>query len=152
VGDALGAPVEFMSFAEIRAAYGDQGVLELHPAYGRLGAITDDTQMTLFTAEGLLRSIVRRKERGIGGAEVGLVKDAYLRWLKTQRRAGLRRSRWAPSWRPSRTGIPPDSSRPGRWWRSCSAACKGFGFPMRSTLRSPSCGGTRISGRPRAPW
>lgn len=43
-----------------------------------MGAITDDTQMTLFTAEGLLRA--RRQ----GTDPVREVHSAYLRWLATQ--------------------------------------------------------------------
>ena len=42
IGDALGAPIEFMSLAEIRDQYGHLGLQEFVPAYGRLGAITDD--------------------------------------------------------------------------------------------------------------
>ena len=72
IGDALGAPVEFMSLAQIRERFGKEGITDFHPAYGKTGAITDDTQMTLFTAEGLLRAIVRERERGIGGAAVAL--------------------------------------------------------------------------------
>ena len=56
VGDALGAPVEFLSIDEIRRRYGDSGITDFDTAYGRRGAITDDTQMTLFTAEGLIRA------------------------------------------------------------------------------------------------
>ena|SRR5664279_1092079 len=52
VGDALGAPIEFMTLPEIRKKFGPEGLKDYSPAYGRLGAITDDTQMTLFTAEG----------------------------------------------------------------------------------------------------
>ena len=59
VGDALGAPVEFMERSEIVARFGEQGIRDYAPAYGRLGAITDDTQMSLFTAEGMLRGWVR---------------------------------------------------------------------------------------------
>ena len=58
LGDALGAAIEFDSLEEIRARYGPQGLERLAPAYGRVGAITDDTQMTLFTAEGLIRANV----------------------------------------------------------------------------------------------
>lgn len=85
VGDALGASVEFLTIAEIRAKFGAQGIEELAPAYGRLGAITDDTQMTLFTAEGLLRAEVRTQERGFADVP-GVIHNALLRWLHTQGR------------------------------------------------------------------
>jgi ADP-ribosylglycohydrolase len=85
VGDALGAPVEFLSLAEIRAKFGASGIEELAPAYGRLGAVTDDTQMTLFTAEGLLRAEVRTQERGFADVS-GVMHHALLRWLYTQGR------------------------------------------------------------------
>ena len=52
VGDALGAPVEFMSLTEILRQFGPDGIGDYVPYAGRPGAITDDTQMTLFTAEG----------------------------------------------------------------------------------------------------
>lgn len=83
VGDALGAPVEFLSLAEIRSKFGPQGVTQFEKAYGRLGAITDDTQMSFFTAEGLIRAIVRGRERGLSTFE-GVTYYAYLRWLHTQ--------------------------------------------------------------------
>jgi ADP-ribosylglycohydrolase len=83
VGDALGAPVEFLSLAQIRSRFGAQGVTKFEEAYGRLGAITDDTQMTFFTAEGLIRAIVRGRERGLSNFE-GVTYYAYLRWLHTQ--------------------------------------------------------------------
>lgn len=86
VGDALGAPVEFLTLDEIRARYGEEGIGDLDEAFGHDGAITDDTQMTLFTAEGLLRAAVRQREKGICYPP-GVVHHAYLRWLHTQ---GLR--------------------------------------------------------------
>lgn len=84
VGDALGAPVEFMSLEHIREKFGRDGIRDFVPAYGRLGAITDDTQMTLFTAEGLIRGWVRGQTRGIVSYP-SVVAHAYLRWLLTQR-------------------------------------------------------------------
>jgi ADP-ribosyl-[dinitrogen reductase] hydrolase len=78
VGDALGAGVEFASLAEIRRQYGPAGVTGYVPCYGRSGAITDDTQMTLFTAEGLLRA------RRHGGDVPDAFWQAYQRWLLTQ--------------------------------------------------------------------
>jgi ADP-ribosyl-[dinitrogen reductase] hydrolase len=84
VGDALGAPVEFLGLQEIRAHYGPAGIADLDVAYGRVGAITDDTQMTLFTAEGLLRAGTRQNHRGIPADFVAVVHHAYIRWLHTQ--------------------------------------------------------------------
>ena len=84
VGDALGAPVEFMDLAAIRKQFGHQGIRDYAPAYGKLGAITDDTQMTLFTAEGMLRAFVRMRMRGIGPVFTSVSARAYLRWLLTQ--------------------------------------------------------------------
>ena len=40
VGDALGAPVEFLSLTEIRERFGSDGIAEFAPAFGRVGAIT----------------------------------------------------------------------------------------------------------------
>ncbi|PRY02142.1 ADP-ribosylglycohydrolase family protein [Allonocardiopsis opalescens] len=82
VGDALGAPVEFRALAQIRAAHGGAGVRRFLPAYGREGgAITDDTQLTLFTAEGLIRAA---RPAGSGCDAVPCVDRAYQRWLDTQ--------------------------------------------------------------------
>jgi ADP-ribosylglycohydrolase len=83
VGDALGAPVEFMNQREIVQRFGQSGIRDYVPAYGRLGAITDDTQMTLFTAEGMLRTYVRGCMRGLS-TFTGVTDHAYLRWLETQ--------------------------------------------------------------------
>src|SRR5262245_51851449 len=80
VGDALGAAVEFMSLTEIQRRFGEQGVLDFA---GRTAAITDDTQMTLFTAEGLIRARVRAAERRICHIP-SVIHHALLRWLHTQ--------------------------------------------------------------------
>ncbi len=86
VGDALGAPIEFMSATEIFSRFGPSGVSGYAPiSTGRLGWITDDTQMTLFTAEGLIRAEVKAKRDGGSPDYVGATADAYLRWLATQR-------------------------------------------------------------------
>ncbi len=83
VGDALGAPVEFLNRDAILESYGADGVTGYVEFGNETGAITDDTQMTLFTAEGLLRAVVRFKGKGIWDP-VAVVNSAYLRWLKTQ--------------------------------------------------------------------
>lgn len=81
VGDALGAAIEFWSLSEIISKFGPEGISDYAMAYGKKGAITDDTQMTLFTAEGLILHKVRHYDQTI--AEI--VYHAYLRWLSTQK-------------------------------------------------------------------
>lgn len=83
IGDALGAAVEFDKLEAIRARFGADGLTDFAEVYGRVGAITDDTQMTLFTAEGLIRAHVRRHQRGQCDP-VAVMHHAYLRWLLTQ--------------------------------------------------------------------
>ena len=68
---------------QIRSTFGDSGIRDYAEAHGRLGAITDDTQMTLFTAEGMLRGHVRMMLKGVCHLP-GVVSHAYLRWIKTQ--------------------------------------------------------------------
>lgn len=82
MGDSLGADIEFLSLAEIRRLF-PSGLKDLPPHYGIKGAVTDDTQMTLFTLEGLIRTYVRGATKGIA-APVGIIHHAYLRWLLTQ--------------------------------------------------------------------
>ena len=83
VGDALGAAVEFKTLEEIRTEFGPAGIRDYGVAYGRTGAITDDTQMTLFTGEALLRAEhCRVRDPACRTADVAW--HAYLRWLRTQ--------------------------------------------------------------------
>jgi len=82
-GDALGAPVEFMNAREIVVRFGVDGITEFVTCFGKKGAITDDTQMTLFSLEGLLRATVRYAHRGICHP-ASVVHGAYRRWYRTQ--------------------------------------------------------------------
>jgi ADP-ribosyl-[dinitrogen reductase] hydrolase len=83
IGDALGASLEFMDLRSIRHKYGDSGLQTYGHCYGDIGKITDDTQMTLFTLEGMIRARLRWLERGIASIPEVLY-HAYLRWLYTQ--------------------------------------------------------------------
>jgi ADP-ribosyl-[dinitrogen reductase] hydrolase len=83
VGDALGAVVEFDSLDEIRRRYGPAGLTDFPPDAGH---ITDDTQMTLFTAEALIRAHRRYEARRFEYA-VDELWSAYRRWLATQQTA-----------------------------------------------------------------
>lgn len=75
VGDALGATVEFMSKQEIRRKYGELrdivggGWLNLRP-----GEWTDDTEMTLAVAEGIIAE---------PDAPVKHIGQAFIRWRNT---------------------------------------------------------------------
>ena len=83
-GDALGAPVEFLDLEEIVKAYGEGGIRDFAPAYGKLGSITDDTQMTLFTAEGMLSAQLASALRGQEPDFFRAATVSYARWLTTQ--------------------------------------------------------------------
>ena len=82
-GDALGYEVEFDKEREIFSEYGEKGITEyvLHNGKAR---ISDDTQMTLFTATGLLVGTTRGRMRGIMGKYADYIYLSYTDWLKTQ--------------------------------------------------------------------
>ena len=84
VGDALGRPVEFMLIDEILKHFGPEGINDFAGTGGVVGAITDDTQMTLFTAEGLLLAMRKTRKTGTPLNPEESVYRAYLRWLSTQ--------------------------------------------------------------------
>lgn len=85
VGDALGYPVEFLTEDQIFSRYGEKGITEyeLDWCSGK-ALISDDTQMTLFTANGLLVGDTRGSMRGIQGNPRAYVARAYQDWLRTQ--------------------------------------------------------------------
>ena len=82
-GDALGYAVEFMREKRIFSTYGEKGITEYELDEG-LARISDDTQMTLFTATGLLVGTTRGMMHGITGKYYEYILHAYKDWLKTQ--------------------------------------------------------------------
>jgi ADP-ribosyl-[dinitrogen reductase] hydrolase len=76
VGDALGAPLEFMTSGEIASKYGrltemvGGGWLRL-----KAGQVTDDTEMTLCLARGIAAS---------GGWDLRAVAEEFATWLRTK--------------------------------------------------------------------
>jgi len=138
VGDALGAPVEFMRRAEILDTFGPDGITEYAPAYGGLGTVTDDTQMTLFTAEGLLRAHVRFCFKGICHPP-SVVSNAYLRWLLTQgERPATKHDINGDGWLFQQQALH-NRRAPGNTCLSALKAMKAFGDPARND--SKGCGG-----------
>ncbi len=78
IGDALGEPIEFLSKEERLQRWGPAGVRGfVHP--DGMGRFTDDTQMTLFTAEALILHAKTREPL------LTALHKAYLRWLVTQK-------------------------------------------------------------------
>jgi ADP-ribosyl-[dinitrogen reductase] hydrolase len=93
LGDALGYPVEFLrTAAEIERVLGPVSLERLPRARGGKAFVSDDTQMTLFTAEGLVRASHRWMDRGICHPPDMLL-GAYQRWLSTQ--TGAETERWS---------------------------------------------------------
>lgn len=83
-GDALGAAVEFLTDSQIRAHFGDRGILEFTAWRGfPSGAYTDDTQMSLATAAGLLEAARRWRPQSVFDP-APFVYRAYLDWLAAQ--------------------------------------------------------------------
>lgn len=97
VGDALGYPVEFLPWHSIQARYGPKGIQNHDPDMETgLARISDDTQMTLFTANGILFRQTRGHLRGIAAPPSCYVYDTYRDWLLTQ--TGQHRGRDNYSW------------------------------------------------------
>lgn len=83
VGDALGYPVKYMSYQEIIHTYGNRGKVELAVDETGKALISDVTQMTLFTVEGLIWA--KRVENRHGYCNIpARCFYSYQRWLHTQ--------------------------------------------------------------------
>ena len=83
IGDALGYPVEFMTMNAIRREYGENGITHLDTATQEgngadKAQVSDDTQMTLFTAMGMLNA------GKLGVEPKYAICRTYLEWYSTQ--------------------------------------------------------------------
>lgn len=84
VGDALGYAVEFIDDEHIFRKFGENGITEYELNCNGKAEISDDTQMSLFTANGLLIGTTRGMMRGIMGSYQSYIALCYKDWLKTQ--------------------------------------------------------------------
>ncbi len=82
-GDALGYAVEFLDELGIVKKYGKNGITSYDLLDGK-ALISDDTQMTLFTANGLLLGTTRGRTRGIMGSYPSCFAYCYKEWYRTQ--------------------------------------------------------------------
>ena len=98
IGDALGYPIEFIdSFEGIQAQYGEYGITRLETRWTEVDAasigkavVSDDTQMTLFTANGLLNAKNQNVQMKYG------ICRAYVEWYLTQ--IGKKSSKFCDCW------------------------------------------------------
>lgn len=79
----MGYAVEFLDEETIFSRYGENGITEYDLVNG-VAEISDDTQMTLFTANGLLLGTTRGMTRGIMGSYPSYIAFCYKDWLRTQ--------------------------------------------------------------------
>lgn len=138
IGDALGYPVEFIySFGKIQAKYGLRGItrLDTHEFWldgdkqSRKAVVSDDTQMTLFTANGLLNAKRLDIEMKHG------ICRAYIEWYLTQ--VGMESSSFNDCWI---SNVPELNARraPGNTCMSALQAIYNGGEPYNN---SKGCGG-----------
>ncbi len=132
-GDALGYEVEFLREEAIWNRFGKRGITA-YALHGGLARISDDTQMTLFTACGLLAGAARGQDLA------GSINGAYLDWLVTQGtwyedRVGPVRAAWIRN--------DPRFHSPRAPGNTClDALCRGgMGTPERPINGSKGCGG-----------
>ena len=135
-GDALGYPVEFMSRKEILSRYGEKGITEFELTPEEITLVSDDTQMTLFTANGLLWGETQNVLNGGDTPVEDYVRGAYIDWYFTQ------------------TGESSPSFPPSTWLRhlpdlahrrapdtTCMGACENLLRGVGPLNNSKGCGG-----------
>lgn len=136
-GDALGYAVEFDSWDIIKERFGPEGIQEYELRNG-IARVSDDTQLTLFTAAGMLFGTTRGMLRGIFGGYPTYISRSYHDWFLTQTKPyPLEREGYYPtSWL---VNVPELFHRraPGN---TCMSACRAG---AEGTIKEPindSCG------------
>lgn len=84
LGDALGYEIEFDKWPTIRKQYGINGIQNLSLGDKGKAIISDDTQMTLFTCEGMLLGLQRAREGESNESLESYIHESYLNWMQTQ--------------------------------------------------------------------
>lgn len=138
-GDALGYEVEFMSRHAILSHYGEQGITKFALDRNGKALISDDTQMTLFTANGLLMGLTRGDMHGIGGHPEDYVDGAYLDWYYTQ--TGNKRTMLVDDWHPTWLRDLPEMHHLRAPGNTCMSACESMYRGEKVQNNSNGCGG-----------
>ena len=132
VGDALGYEVEFSSLSAIRDRFGQTGIQEPVLSPDGKATVSDDTQMTIFTADGLIKGVAGNGSVRQADA-LDAVRAATLNWYSMQTgRGGVGRLADYPVLAKSRA--------PGT---TCTNACSSgaMGTPENPINNSKGCGG-----------
>ncbi|MBQ0922855.1 ADP-ribosylglycohydrolase family protein [Saccharopolyspora endophytica] len=159
VGDGLGYAIEFKDIGVLREEFGPGGVSG--PVLrGGVARGSDDTQMMLFTLEGLIRAHVAGRMEPRDNDPVPEVQHAYQRWYHTQGRDWLsaggpyaQRIRRPDGWLITNPGLF-DSRAPGN---TCLTALSNFAqtgvsaTPQHRINDSKGCGGV-MRAAPVAVW
>lgn len=138
-GDALGYTVEFISRRAILSHFGEQGITRFVLDGNGKALISDDTQMTLFTANGLLMGLTRGYMRGIGGRPEKYVDRAYLDWYYTQ--TGRKSERLTDDWPSTWLRGLPEMARLRAPGNTCLSACESLSRQEKVHTNSKGCGG-----------
>ena len=138
-GDALGYEVEFMSRRSILSRFGENGITKFALDRNGKALISDDTQMTLFTANGMLMGLTRGYMRGIGGRPEKYVDIAYLDWYYTQ--TGKKREILIDDWHPTWLRDLPEMAHLRAPGNTCLSACESLFRGEKVQNNSKGCGG-----------
>ena len=136
-GDALGYTVEFISRNAIIAKYGKQGIHKFELNSNGKALVSDDTQMTLFTTNGILMGVTRGYMRGVGGIPEDYVMYAYTDWYFTQNPKEIEKDYYPYTWL-FRLPEMYHHRAPGI---TCLNACKSFIQCKEVVNNSKGCGG-----------
>lgn len=137
VGDALGYTIEFNSWSEIQRKYGSEGIREYELDRRGVAQISDDTQMSLFTAAGILLGMTRGYTRGIMGRIDHYCHWSYIDWLHTQEWSSRRENERIDSWLMDVPGLY-SRRAPGN---TCLSALKALEQGEEPENTSCGCGG-----------
>ncbi len=120
IGDAVGAATEFLTFEEIRNRWPPNGVESYHPFRGlRPGSYTDDTEMSIAVAQGLLNA----KDHGTNSIMESMT-QSFIEWMSNTNSSRSPGSTCMLGVQHLRSGI--------HWSESGMNDSKGCGTAMRS--------------------
>lgn len=84
IGDAMGNPVEFQTMDKIVETYGRKGITDFLLDKNGIAKFTEDTQLTMFTADGVIKSAIKTGNDE-SMPDMRDIYASYQDWLKTQK-------------------------------------------------------------------